>query len=275
MTHPVFQNRVLLSLYIFIWTVVSTGIAFAVTPLSLMSFNESIAWGFVSGYVFGGLSLPLWNILKYTDYSSQNLWQATVNYFVLGLMLVGAWLTVIYLFFTQIISSNSNNWFPRLMPFHILLGSCFFVVMVFVYDKWLTKQQKVEEEADVQIVEEEVANEQACEPEEIIERIAIKTKQRIEVVMVSDIVFIQSEGDYAMIHTASARFLKEQTMKYLEKHLPPHQFVRIHRSYIVNVTAISKIELFEKQSYSIVLKNGFQIKASLAGYKLLKSVLNL
>jgi len=86
---------------------------------------------------------------------------------------------------------------------------------------------------------------------------------------------MQADGDYVQIFTEQAKFLKEQTMKYFEEHLPDNQFVRVHRSVIVNVEMISRIELYEKQSQLLTLKTGQQIKASPAGYKALRAVLNL
>lgn len=60
-----------------------------------------------------------------------------------------------------------------------------------------------------------------------------------------------------------------------EANLHPQKFVRINRSYIVNVEKIARIELFEKNSQMLMLKNGHQIKASTTGYKILREVLNL
>jgi len=94
-------------------------------------------------------------------------------------------------------------------------------------------------------------------------------------VQVSDILYLQAEGDYVMIHTAEGKYLKEQTMKYFEENLPAERFVRIHRSCIVHADCISKIELYEKQNYRITLKSGQQLKASSTGYKQLKAALKL
>jgi two-component system LytT family response regulator len=77
------------------------------------------------------------------------------------------------------------------------------------------------------------------------------------------------------LHTAKSAFLKEKTMKYFEENLPPRQFVRIHRSYIVHVNDVTKIELCEKENYRVYLKNGEMLKASSSGYKALKEALSL
>ena len=70
-------------------------------------------------------------------------------------------------------------------------------------------------------------------------------------------------------------YIKEQTMKYLETHLPADNFVRIHRSSIVNITQISRLELFGKETYQLILKNGVKLRVSLTGYRLLKDRLGI
>lgn len=113
------------------------------------------------------------------------------------------------------------------------------------------------------------------EREEYLQRIAVKMRHKIEVIPVSDIIYIQAEDDYVMIHTAMNKYLKEKTMKYFETHLEPTRFIRIHRSHIVNADYISRLELYDKESYSVILKNNVSLKASNAGYKLLKDTLHL
>jgi len=111
--------------------------------------------------------------------------------------------------------------------------------------------------------------------EELLERVAVKSGQKIHVILVPDIVYIQSDGDYVQIVTAQSRYLKEETMKYFEASLPRSRFVRVHRSYIVNVEKILRIELYEKQNQMLTLTNGDQIRASVAGYRELRTILNL
>lgn len=108
-----------------------------------------------------------------------------------------------------------------------------------------------------------------------IDRIAVKEGSQIHIIANDEIIYIAAEGDYVMLHTASKSFLKEKTMKYFETHLPSKKFVRIHRSSIVNVTCIKKIDHYDKENYSAVLTNGTVLKISTAGYKLLKDVINL
>ena len=110
---------------------------------------------------------------------------------------------------------------------------------------------------------------------EFLQRIAVKTRHKIEVIPVAEISYIEADDDYVTLHTASDKFLKEKTMKYMESHLDPTQFVRIHRSFIVNVNQIARLELYQKETYNVLLKNGTSIRASNTGYKELKQLLNL
>ena len=64
-------------------------------------------------------------------------------------------------------------------------------------------------------------------------------------------------------------------MKYFESHLPVATFIRIHRSCIVNCAYIMRIELFGKETWQVRLKNGASLRASAAGYKLLKERLSI
>lgn len=111
--------------------------------------------------------------------------------------------------------------------------------------------------------------------EEFLDRIAIKSGTMIHVVPADRIHFLSAEGDYVMIHTKEGKYLKEKTMKYFESHLDSKQFVRIHRSHIVNVNEISRIEHYDKESYMVFMKNNIQLKASINGYKLLKELIKL
>jgi len=115
----------------------------------------------------------------------------------------------------------------------------------------------------------------AEEKTDILQRVAVKSGSKIEIIAVADIVFIESEGDYVMINSKGGKYLKEKTMKYFEQHLDSNTFIRVHRSFIININEISRIELFEKESYIIKLKNGAQVKASSSGYKALKDALKL
>jgi DNA-binding LytR/AlgR family response regulator len=112
-------------------------------------------------------------------------------------------------------------------------------------------------------------------PVEKISRIVVKKNAEYHCLNVNQIYYIEANGDYVLIYTDSNRYLKDQTMKYWETHLPDDGFVRIHRSFIVNIEVVARIELYEKETYKIHLKNGSILKASSSGYKLLKQKMRL
>lgn len=106
-----------------------------------------------------------------------------------------------------------------------------------------------------------------------LERVIIRKGSQILVVPIDQIKYIEAQDDYVMVHAENGSYLKEKTMKFYEENLPSEQFIRIHRSYIVNLTQISKIELYEKETYMVVLKDGSKLRASREGYKNLKEMM--
>ncbi|NVO02197.1 MAG: LytTR family transcriptional regulator DNA-binding domain-containing protein [Bacteroidetes bacterium] len=113
------------------------------------------------------------------------------------------------------------------------------------------------------------------EKTEIINRIAIRTGSKIHLIATEEIVFIEADGDYVKIHTKDQSFLKEKTMKYFESHLDSTKFTRIHRSYLLNLEHIHRLEYYDKENYVAILKNDIHLKVSNSGYKLLKNHLKI
>lgn len=111
----------------------------------------------------------------------------------------------------------------------------------------------------------------AVEP---IDRITVRTGNGIKVIGITQLLYIKSEGDYIALVTAEGRWLKEQTMKSIQESLPSRQFVRIHRSFLVNVEAISRIERYGEQQL-VALRNGDSIRISASGYKALREALGI
>jgi len=109
---------------------------------------------------------------------------------------------------------------------------------------------------------------------EYIDRVVVKDRHRIHIIPVEQIRYVESMDDYVMIYTNEGRHIKQNTMKFFETHLDPHEFIRIHRSYIVRVGEIEEIQQYEKESYVVVLKDKVKLKVSKSGYKNLKDVLD-
>ncbi|MFO7447071.1 MAG: LytTR family DNA-binding domain-containing protein, partial [Ignavibacteriaceae bacterium] len=109
---------------------------------------------------------------------------------------------------------------------------------------------------------------------EYLDRIVIKDGSKISIINAGTIKYIEAQDDYVMIYSSEGKFLKQKTMKYFEDHLNPYEFVRIHRSYISSISEIKKIELVEKESYQVHLKDGKNLPVSKTGYAKLKGILN-
>lgn len=163
--------------------------------------------------------------------------------------------------------------FAHTIPFRLLFGIPAWIAVILWYR--LTLKDYECEESDFVPLQEEQIEEQDTPQQECIDRITIKEGARIHLVKVEDILYIQACGDYTTLITPNGEYVKEQTMKYFETHLPEDNFVRIHRSTIVNVTQISRVELFGKETYQVLLKNGVKLRVSLSGYRLLKVRLGL
>jgi two-component system LytT family response regulator len=109
---------------------------------------------------------------------------------------------------------------------------------------------------------------------EAVERIFVKTGNKIDVVPIAEIVKIEAEDDYVWIFTKdNKKFLKKETMNYLEENLPENNFVRVHRSSIINVSFIDKLEKYGKESYLIKMKDGSQVNVSKSRIRDLKQQL--
>jgi two-component system, LytTR family, response regulator len=106
-------------------------------------------------------------------------------------------------------------------------------------------------------------------------RIVVKTGGKIKIIPVDDIHFLEAADDYVKIHTKDGSFLKNKTMNYFEETFDAGQFVRTHRSYLVNVQEVTRIDPYEKEGYLVILKSGARVPVSKAGYVKLKAVLGL
>ena len=107
------------------------------------------------------------------------------------------------------------------------------------------------------------------------QRIVVKLAGRIKIIHVQDLVYIEAADDFVKIHTAEGPLLKNKTMGHFEQVLDQQQFVRIHRSFIVNIQQIVRLDLHEKDTYSAVLKSGAVLPVSKTGYTKLKAVLGI
>jgi two-component system LytT family response regulator len=107
------------------------------------------------------------------------------------------------------------------------------------------------------------------------QRIVVKTGSKIKIIPVDDIDYLEAADDYVKIHTKDGAFLKNKTMSHFESTLDPQVFVRTHRSYMVHIQRITRIEPYEKESFLALLTSGAQVPVSKSGYSKLKTVLGI
>jgi two-component system, LytTR family, response regulator len=107
------------------------------------------------------------------------------------------------------------------------------------------------------------------------QRIVVKNGSKIKIIPVHDVFFLEAADDYVKIHTTEGYFLKNKTMAHFEQSLDGEQFARCHRSYIVNVQQITRIDAYEKDNHVALLRSGAKVPVSRGGYGKLKEVLGL
>jgi two-component system, LytTR family, response regulator len=107
------------------------------------------------------------------------------------------------------------------------------------------------------------------------ERIVVKTAGKIKIIPIPEILFLEAADDYVKVHTKDGSYLKNKTMGFFENSLPQDQFVRTHRSYILNVQEITRIDPYEKENHLAILRSGAKLPVSKSGYGKLKEVLGL
>jgi len=99
-----------------------------------------------------------------------------------------------------------------------------------------------------------------------IDRLMVRDGTKVHVIQAAELEYAVARDDYVELHAGGKEFLKHQTLNDLESQLDPAHFVRTHRSYIVNVERIAKIEPYAKDSRVAVLQDGTQLPMSRAGY---------
>lgn len=114
---------------------------------------------------------------------------------------------------------------------------------------------------------------EARQREAPVERILVRDGARVHVVPVDKLDYIEAQDDYICLHSEGKRYLKEQTMGQVEALLDPKRFVRIHRSYILNIERIARVELYAKDSRIAILQSGTKLPVSRSGYGRLSELL--
>lgn len=137
-------------------------------------------------------------------------------------------------------------------------------------NKWLEQSGSIQQKTNTRTLLEAPATSPSQS-----ERIVVKTNGKIKIIPTSQINYLEAADDYVKIYTEDGCFLKNKTMHYFGQVLNAIYFVRTHRSYIINVQEITRIEPYEKENYLAILRSGAKVPVSKSGYTKLKEVLGL
>lgn len=110
-------------------------------------------------------------------------------------------------------------------------------------------------------------------PGAAVERIVIRDGAQVHVLPLDGIDYVEAQDDYVAFHSAGKSYLKDQTLGDLESRLDPRQFVRVHRSYLLNIERIVRVELYAKDSRVAILADGTKLPVSRSGYQRLQQLL--
>jgi len=111
-------------------------------------------------------------------------------------------------------------------------------------------------------------------PAQYLDRIPVRDGTKVFIIPVAKLDYAEAQDDYIALCSESKKHLKQQTISSLESALDPSRFLRIHRSYIVNLERVARIEPYGKDSHVAVLHNGTQLPVSRAGYARLREFLD-
>jgi two-component system LytT family response regulator len=106
-----------------------------------------------------------------------------------------------------------------------------------------------------------------------LERVLIRDGSKVHVIPVDDVDFVQAQDDYVCFHAGGKQYLKEQPLAEVEAALDATRFVRIHRSFLLNVDRLARVEPLTKDSRIAILKDGRKLPLSRAGYQRLNALL--
>jgi two-component system LytT family response regulator len=110
-------------------------------------------------------------------------------------------------------------------------------------------------------------------PGQALERVVVKDGTKVHIIPIAKLDYVEAQDDYIALRSDKKSYLKQQTISSIEAQLDPKRFVRVHRSYIVNLERIARIEPYTKDSRVAVLQDSTQLPVSRSGHARLKELL--
>ncbi len=268
MENPILHNALVRQHYIY--TCVLLGAAYALSfgfPYSTAPVSIA-ADALISSLLFYCEAAIFWSIFTYSHIEVVGFYRSIAVHIAYALLSVALMLFFEYLALSLCVSESIPAYLRSLS------GRAFCIVIIYVLFRKYYNDNMYDEDREIQTETLTETNTDMQKQAELIERITVKVGTKIKVIAVDDIIYFKAEDDYVSVVTSEGHWLKSERMKDYEESLPGNMFARVHRSYIVNISKISKIERYgQKQMLS--LNNGEQIRISMTGYKVLREKLNL
>jgi two-component system LytT family response regulator len=149
-----------------------------------------------------------------------------------------------------------------------------YLLKPFALERFETALQRVKQRLGGKLPAPVELSASARQPAQFLERLVVKDGSRVYVIPTAKLEYAEAQDDYVALCTEGKKHLKQQTISSLETALDPQQFLRIHRSYIVNLEKVTKIEPYSKDNHVVVLGNGTQLPVSRTGYSRLRAFLD-
>ncbi|MCI1780049.1 MAG: LytTR family transcriptional regulator [Bacteroidales bacterium] len=238
--------------------------------------------GAVSSLLIYAVCALLWNIHRYSLPISSDTYQSLVLnifYCIISIVFItGIEMLTVYFVFGSFLGK-----FAVTIPVRALCIILFYCVLHLFLTNGIKNDAEFDETADAEDSNSSSGNPtektgagivKASDERQALKRITVKTGQRIQILQVDEILYIKAEDDYVSFVTKEGKWLKMGTLKEYDAILPDDRFARIHRSYIVNLGEINKIERFGQKKL-LRLNDGTIIRISDSGYKTLCQKLRL
>ncbi len=276
MLYKFFRDQFQLIAYLFVWILFALLQTVSLGYITTLELTQLLADNLAYSSLYAITGILILNIVKFGNFELLSVHQRRINYAAVIALATILTVALAYLFEYYVLGEELSKLLLAFLALRILISLLVYFLLLVSFILFVTNNEnnviKLESIESNQIEEAVTSDKQE---KVLIDQIAVKTGTKIHIILIPDIIYIQADGDYVQIFTTTGRFMKEQTLKYFEEHLPDNLFVRVHRSSIVNVQSILRIELYDKQSQQLALKNSHQIKISQSGYKLLRTKLSL
>ena len=276
MVYKFFKEHFQLIAYLSIWILFAYLQTVSLRYISTLEFTLLLTDNLIYSSLYAIIGILILNVVKFGNFELLSTHQRRINYAAIIVLATILTVALGYLFEYYVLGEKIAEQLFAFIALRALISIILYILLVVSFVLFISTVKN--DEVEVELIEnsqKEIVEIDEKQEKKVIDQVAIKKGTKIHIILIPDIIYIQADGDYVQIYTTTGRFMKEQTLKYFEEHLPENLFVRVHRSSIVNVQTILRIELYNKQNQQLALKNGHQIKISQSGYKLLRTKLNV